>query len=211
MPKNRAYFVLRVLDGDGGATRRQQQQASDTQQKSQPDGATKKSQSQKQTRGQDGDENSKQSKNENQQQPGRKVEDPPVATTAATATGKGKCFGIVGSTFLSRGTTMDAELYATHLPHAVMLPNAATAGGTGSSGKSSPAKVGAEGYGGVRAVVHIESIEEEMILSDARPLHIFMVRRPAPLYGNAWCCLAHDRSRESSSARPDQRKLKRFG
>ena len=210
MPKNRAYFVLRVLDGDGGATRRQQQQASDTQQKSQPDGATKKSQSQKQTQGQDGDENSKQGKNENQQT-GRKVEDPPVATTAATATGKGKCFGIVGSTFLSRGTTMDAELYATHLPDAVMLPTATTAGGTGSSGKSSPATVSAEGYGGVRAVVHIESIEEEMILSDARPLHIFMVRRPAPLYGNARCCLAHDRSRESSSAHPDQRKLKRFG
>ena len=31
------------------------------------------------------------------------------------------CFGIAGSTFVSRGTTMDAELYTTHLPNATNI------------------------------------------------------------------------------------------
>lgn len=69
------------------------------------------------------------------------------------------CFGIVGSTFVSKGTTMDAELYAAHLPNATHIV-ADTA----------------DDYSyGVRAVIHIESIDERRILTDTDVLHLFMV------------------------------------
>ena len=141
VPKNRAYYVLRVLG------KKRKQPGSDK---------PKKKKAQKPPGSQPTTDKGKGKAEQGKKVQAKEAEPPPSSGPP--------CFEVRPSVFESLGTTMDAELYASHLPRAVIAPRESAA-------------VAAE----ARAVIHIESVDEAAILASPEPLHMFMVS-PTPCF-----------------------------